>query len=93
MKVYIVQADNREAWEDYRCWIEGVFSSEELAEQYIVKELVRYKADMARIDELDELYCNGQVTEEEKNERRNLKSYWGKADSCPFYWIKAYEMT
>ena len=38
MKVYVVQADNCKDWEDYRRWIEGVFSSKELAEQYIEKK-------------------------------------------------------
>lgn len=35
MKVYVVQADNCEAYEDFWHWTEGVFSSKELAEQYI----------------------------------------------------------
>ena len=33
MKVYVVQADNCERFEDFWHWTEGVFSSKELAEQ------------------------------------------------------------
>ena len=43
MKVYVVQADNCEAWDDFAHWTEGVFSSKELAEQYIEKEKIRYE--------------------------------------------------
>lgn len=37
MKVYVVQADNCEEYEDFWHWTEGVFSSKELAEQYILE--------------------------------------------------------
>ena len=93
MKVYVVQADNCEAYEDYLYWIEGIFSSKELAEQYIEKEKVRYDSDIARIDELNELYCEDQLSDEELCELSSLNDYWCKSRCCPHYWIKEYEMT
>ena len=48
MKVYVVQADNCEDcedfnWEYFSHWTEGVFSSEELAQQYIEKQQARHE--------------------------------------------------
>ena len=94
MKVYVVQADNCEAYEDFWHWTDGVFSSKELAEQYVEKEKARYYSDIARIDELDELYDEDRITDEEYFELYSLKSYWYRAwRSCPHYWIEEYEMT
>ena len=94
MKVYVVQADNCEAYEDFWRWTEGVFSSKELAEQYINGEEARYDSDQARIDELYELYSEDQLSDEEFSELRSLGAYWGKASQCcPHYWIEEYEMT
>ena len=93
MKVYVVQADNCEAHEDYWYWMEGIFSSKELAEQYIEKEKVRYDSDIARIDELNELYCEDQLSDEELCELSSLNDYWRKSRCCPHYWIEEYEMT
>ena len=94
MKVYVVQADNCEAWEDFAHWTEGVFSSKELAEQYIEKEKIRYDSDIARIDELDELYDSDRITDEEYFELCSLEGYWSKASQCcPRYQIEEYEMT
>lgn len=94
MKVYVVQADNREAYEDFWHWTEGVFSSKELAEQYIENEEIRYDSDVARIDELDELYDEDRITDEEYFELCSLNAYWSKAwRYCPHYWIEEYEMT
>lgn len=93
MKVYVVQADNREPWDDFSHWTEGIFSSKELAEQYIEKEEARYNTDVARIDELEELMCEDKLTEEEYVELADLKDYWSKAwRCCPHYWIEKYEM-
>ena len=94
MKVYVVQADNCEKWEDFSNWTEGVFSSKELAEQYIDKEEDRYDSDIARIDELEKRECEDRITDEELCELRNLKDYWRKTwRRCPHYWIEEYEMT
>ena len=93
MKVYVVQADNCEGYEDYWYWMEGIFSSKELAEQYIEKEKVRYDSDNARIDELNELYCEDQLSDEELCELSSLNDYWCKSRCCPHYWIEEYEMT
>ncbi len=94
MKVYVVQADNCEAYEDFLRWTEGVFSSKELAEQYIEKETARYDSDIARIDELNELYDSDQITDEEFSELNSLKAYWYRAwRCCPHYWIEEHEMT
>ena len=94
MKVYVVQADNCEAWDDFAHWTEGVFSSKELAEQYIEKEKIRYDSDIARIDELDELYDSDRITDEECFELFSLNAYWSRAsECCPHYWIEEYEMT
>ena len=94
MKVYVVQADNCEAWEDFAHWTEGVFSSKELAEQHIEKEKIRYHSDTARIDELNELYDSDRITDEEYFELCSLMAYWSKAEQCcPRYQIEEYEMT
>ena len=94
MKVYVVQADNCEAWDDFAHWTEGVFSSKELAEQYIEKEKIRYDSDVARINELEDLYDEDRIRDEECFELFSLKAYWSKAwRCCPHYRIKEYEMT
>ena len=94
MKVYVVQADNREAYEDFWHWTEGVFSSKELAEQYIKGEEARYDSDQARIDELDDLDDEDRITDEEYFELCSLRAYWSKAwRCCPHYQIEEYEMT
>ena len=102
-KVYVVQADNREEYEDYRHWTEGVFASEESAEKYISDEERRYDEDMRRIDELEELRYRRRVdctydsfekdgwTAEEFEEYNARRYYWSKAwRCCPFYWIEKY---
>ena len=94
MKVYVVQADNCEAYEDFGHWTEGVFSSKELADQYIEKEKIRYHSDVARIDELEDLYDEDRITDEEYFELCSLQAYWSKAwRCCPHYWIEEHEMT
>ena len=94
MKVYVVQADNCEAYEDFWHWTEGVFSSKELADQYIEKEKARYGSDIARIDELDDLYDEDRITDEEYFVLCSLQAYWSKAGQrCPHYQIEEYEMT
>ncbi len=94
MKVYVVQADNREAYEEFWHWMEGVFSSKELAEQYIEKEKARYNSDIARINELNDIYCEDSLSDEEFSELCSLEDYWRKASQCcPHYWIYEYEMT
>ena len=94
MKVYVVQADNREAYEDFWHWTEGVFSSKELAEQYIEGEEARYDSDVARIDELEDLYDEDRITDEEYFTLCSLQAYWSRAwRCCPHYWIEEYEMT
>ena len=79
MKVYVVQADNCEAYEDFWHWTEGVFSSKELAEQYIKGEEARYDSDQARIDELEDLYDEDRITDEEYFTLCSLQAYWSKA--------------
>lgn len=104
-KVYVVQADNREDYENYRDWIEGVFVSEESAEKYISDEERRYDEDMRRIDELEELndrrrddgtYDSFEKygwTAEEFEEYDALRDYWLKSwRCCPFYWIEELEV-
>lgn len=93
MKVYVVQADNCESYEDFWHWTEGVFSSKELADQYIEKEKARYNSDQARIDELEKRDCEDRITDEEYFELYSLKAYWRKTwRCCPHYWIEEYEM-
>lgn len=38
MKVYVVEFDNGESYEDQCNWLVGVFSSEEKAHEYLLKE-------------------------------------------------------
>ena len=93
MKVYVVQADNCERFEDFWHWTEGVFSSKELAEQYIEKEKTRYDSDITRIVELDELYDQDRITDQEYFELCSLNAYQSRASQCcPHYWIEEYEM-
>ena len=104
-KVYVVQADNYESYENYRHWTEGVFASEESAEKYISDEERRYDEDMRRIDELDKLrdrrrddgtYDSFEIcgwTAEESEEYDALQNHWLRAWlCCPFYWIKEFEV-
>ena len=104
-KVYVVQADNREEYENYRHWTEGMFASEESAEKYISDEEIRYDEDMWRISELDELRDRRRVdgtydsfekdgwTAEEFEEYNAIQDHWSKAwRCCPFYWIKEFEV-
>ena len=94
MKVYVVQADNCETYEEFWHWTEGVFSSKELADQYIEKEKARYDSDIARINELNDIYCEDSLSDEEFFELCSLEDYWRKASQCcPHYWIEKYEMT
>ena len=103
-KVYVVRAENCEEY-DRMHWIEGVFASKESAEKYIINEVNRYAADMARIEELEELsdrrrddgtYDSFEKygwTAEEYKEHEDLEMYWGKAwRCCPYYWIKEFEL-
>ena len=93
MKVYVVQADNCQAYEDFGHWTEGVFSSKELADQYIEKEKIRYDSDVARIDELEDIYDEDRISDVEYFELCSLQAYWSKAwGCCPHYWIEEYEM-
>ena len=102
-KVYVVQADNCEDYEDYRHWTEGVFTSEEFAKKYISDEERRYDEDMRRINELEELsdrrYADGTydsfetcgLTADEFDEHEALQDYWRNAwRCCPHYWIEEY---
>ena len=104
-KVYVVQADNREEYEDYSRWTEGAFASLESAEKYISDEERRYDEDMRRIDELEELsdrrrddgtYDSFEKygwSAEEFEEYDSLRDYWAKAwRCCPFYWIEELEV-
>ena len=104
-KVYVVQAENCEEYEDYDHWTEGVFASEESAEKFISDEERRYDEDMRRINELEELRCRRYVdgtynafekhgwTAEEFEEYKVLRVYWGKAwRCCPHYWIEEFEV-
>lgn len=36
MKVYVVEGDNCEAWEDNLTWVEGVFASRGAAHQHLI---------------------------------------------------------
>ena len=104
-KVYVVQAEAREGYEDYRDWIEGIFTSEESAKKYISDEKRRYDEDMRRINELEELsdrrsddgthdsFENYGLTAEEFEEHETLQDYWSKAlRCCPHYWIEEFEV-
>lgn len=104
-KVYVVQADNCEEYENYRHWTEGVFASEESAKKYIFDEERRYDENMRRISELEELsdrrYDDGTYdsfekygwTSEEFEEHEALQDHWRNAcRCCPSYWIEKYEV-
>lgn len=106
MKVYVVRANNcAEYAEDFNHWVEGIFSSRELAEKYIVNEEERYDRDEKRINELGELvnerYKNGTYdsfekygwTAEEDEEYQKIQDYWRKAwRCCPYYFIDEMEI-
>ena len=105
IKVYVVQADNGESYEEYSHWTEGVFASKESAEKYIENEKRRYDEDMRRIDELEELCVRRRDdgtydsfekygwTAEEFEEHDARQGYWSKSwGNCPGYWIDEFEV-
>lgn len=94
MRVYLVVGNNRESYEDYRVWNEAVFTSEELAKNYISERMKRYARDYARMDELYELkYIHGGLTVNEEEELQKLKERWRHAwDGCPDYVVEEYEL-
>ena len=104
-KVYVVQADNNESYEDYMHWTEGVFASEESAVKYISDKERRYDEDMWQIRELNKLkdrrrddgtydsFEKDGWTAEEFEEYNAIQDRWSKAwGRCPFYWIEEFEV-
>ena len=104
-KVYVVRAHNRQEYEDYNHWNEGVFASEESAEKYISDEKSRYEKDMRRFNELEELrhrrlddgtydsFEGYGLTAEEIEEYDSIACCWSKAwGNCPHYWIEEFDV-
>ena len=104
-KIYVVQAEAREGYEDYRDWIEGIFTSEESAKKHVLDKERHYDEDMRRINELEELRDKRRddgtydsfeeygLTAEEHEEYDSLQSSWPRAwRYCPFYWIEEFEV-
>lgn len=77
MKIYVVTADNGWAYEDHCWWNVAAFASKEAAKEYICKLPSLIGAADARIDELDEIMDNRELTDLEKKELKELKDKWG----------------
>ena len=77
MKIYMVIADNGESYEDHARWNVDAFSSPEAATEYINKLPSIIAEKEKRIDELCELKCTRELTNDEEEERFNLLHKWG----------------
>lgn len=62
MKIYLVDVDNGETYEDYRHWIEAVFTTYRGASQYLIDE--GYEPDYVRRRGEDELEFYWQESDE-----------------------------
>lgn len=77
MKIYMVIADNGQAYEDHDWWNVDAFISEEAAREYIQKLPSIIEKNENRMDELDELDDSRELTVLEKKERATLYKQWG----------------
>ena len=95
MKIYMVIADNGQAYEEHDWWNVAAFTSEEAANEYIMNFIDEIDAAERREEELARLTDERALTpeeEEEYEEVNNLSSiYWHFFDHGKFR-IEEYEL-
>ena len=90
MTIYMVIANNREAYEDYAEWNEAAFSSRKSAEDYIKNKIEERSRDTHRMYEIEDIECDRKLTDDENAEYQELNYKW-PYDSI-YYKIKAYDV-
>ena len=90
MTIYMVIANNREAYEDYAEWNEAAFSSRKSAEDYIKNQIEERSRDIHRMHEIEDIECDRKLTDDENSEYQELNYKW------PYdiidYKIRAYDV-
>ena len=76
MTIYMVIANNCEAYEDYDQWNEAAFSSRKAAEDYIKKLIYEHSRDTKRMLEIEDIKDNRKLTDYENNEYLELNYKW-----------------
>ena len=90
MTIYMVIANNREAYEDYAEWNEAVFSSRKSAEDYIKNQIEEHSRDTHRMYEIEDIESDRKLTDDENAEYQELNYKW-PYDSID-YKIRAYDV-
>ena len=90
MTIYMVIANNREAYEDYAEWNEAVFSSRKSAENYIKNQIEERSRDIHRMHEIEDIEHDRKLTDDEIAEYQELNYKW-PYDSID-YKIRAYDV-
>lgn len=76
MKSYVVVADNQEIPEIFKRWNDSVFLSKESAEKYIQLETDTFYKDQNRIEQIEKLAYDREMTEDEMQEHTHLENRW-----------------
>ena len=90
MTIYMVIANNREAYEDYAEWNEAAFSSRKSAEDYIKNQIDEHSRDTHRMYEIEDIESDRKLTDDENAEYQELNYKW-PYDSID-YKIRAYDV-
>ena len=90
MTIYMVIANNREAYEDYAEWNEAAFSSRKSAEDYIKNQIEEHSRDTHRMCEIEDIESDRKLTDDENAEYQELNYKW-PYDSID-YKIRAYDV-
>ena len=90
MTIYMVIANNREAYEDYAQWNEAAFSSRKSAEDYIKNQIEERSRDIHRMYEIEAIEHDRKLTDDENAEYQELNYKW-PYDSID-YKIRAYDV-
>ena len=90
MTIYMVIANNREAYEDYAEWNEAAFSSRKSAEDYIKNQIEEHSRDAHRMYEIEDIESDRKLTDDENAEYQELNYKW-PYDST-YYKIRAYDV-
>ena len=76
MTIYMVIANNREAYEDYAEWNEAAFSSRKSAEDYIKNQIDEHSRDTHRMYEIEDIESDRKLTDDENAEYQELNYKW-----------------
>lgn len=90
MTIYMVIANNREAYEDYAEWNEAAFSSRKSAEDYIKNQIEEHSRDIHRMYEIEAIEYDRKLTDDENAEYQELNYKW-PYDSI-YYKIRAFDV-